>query len=183
VNDFDAWDRCITRGLPASMLPFNYNNGIRIHQAPGYVVIDLEMIHEARVVPLGLPPLDPAIKEWMGESRGHWDGATLVVETTNFTGKAPMLIAGIPGGVRGPRPSTVNMKTTERFTRVSADRIDYEMTIEDPEIQSDKWTISYPMFLDPEYQFYEYACHEDNTAVRNFIATSQYERGLRGKAK
>src|SRR6185503_16097676 len=78
VNDFDAWDRCITRGLPASMLPFNYNNGVRIHQAPGYVVIDLEMIHEARVVPLGLPPLDPAIKQWMGESRGHWDGATLV---------------------------------------------------------------------------------------------------------
>jgi hypothetical protein len=182
VNDFDAWDRCITRGLPASMLPFNYNNGIRIHQAPGYVVIDLEMIHEARVVPLGLPPLDPAVKQWMGESRGRFEGSTLVVETTNFTGKAPMLIAGIPGGVRAPRPSTVNMKTTERFTRVSHDRIDYEMTIEDPEIQADKWTISYPMFLDPQYQFFEYACHEDNTAVRNFIATSQYERGLRGRA-
>ena len=183
ANDFDAWDRCITRGLPASMLPFNYNNGIRIHQAPGYVVIDLEMIHEARVVPLDLPPLDPAIKQWMGESRGHFEGTTLVVETTNFTGKAPMLIAGIPGGVRGPRPSTVNMKTTERFTRVSNDRIDYEMTIEDPEIQADKWTISYPMFLDAEYQFFEYACHEDNTAVRNFISTSQFERGLRAKAR
>ena len=76
-----------------------------------------------------------------------------------------------------------SLKTTERFTRVSNDRIDYEMTIEDPEIQADKWTISYPMFLDPEYQFFEYACHEDNTAVRNFIATSQFERGLRGKAK
>jgi len=179
VNDFDAWDRCITRGLPASMLPFNYNNGVRIHQAPGYVVIDLEMIHEARVVPVdGRAPLDPAIKQWMGESRGHWEGATLVVETTNFTGKAGMLISGIPGGVRGPRPSTVNMKTTERFTRVSANRIDYEVTIDDPEVQTDKWTISYPMFLDPEYQFFEYACHEDNTAVRNFIVTSRYERGL-----
>jgi hypothetical protein len=183
VNDFDAWDRCITRGLPASMLPFNYNNGVRIHQAPGYVVIDLEMIHEARVVPIGLPPLDPAIKQWMGESRGHWDGATLVVETTNFTGKAHMLIAGIPGGVRGTVPTTTSLKTTERLTRVSADRIDYEMTIEDPEVLTDKWTISYPMFLDPEYQFYEYACHEDNTAVRNFIATSQYERGLRPAAR
>ena len=183
VNDFDAWDRCITRGLPASMLPFNYNNGVRIHQAPGYVIIDLEMIHEARVVPIGLPPLDPAIKQWMGESRGHWDGATLVVETTNFTGKAHMLIAGIPGGVRGTVPTTTSLKTTERLTRVSADRIDYEMTIEDPEVLTDKWTISYPMFLDPEYQFYEYACHEDNTAVRNFIATSQYERGLRPAAR
>jgi hypothetical protein len=182
-TDFDTWDRCITRGLPPSMFPFNYNNGIEIHQAPGYVVIRLEMIHEARIVPIdGRPQLNPAIKQWMGESRGHFEGATLVVETTNFTGKAPMLIAGIPGGVRGPRPSTVNMKTTERFTRVSHDRIDYEMTIEDPEIQADKWTISYPMFLDPEYEFFEYACHEDNTAVRNFIATSQYERGLRGKA-
>jgi hypothetical protein len=177
--DFDAWDRCITRGLPASMLPFNYNNGIEIHQSPGYVVINLEMIHEARVVPVdGRPPLDPEIKQWMGESRGHWDGSTLVVETTNFTGKAGMLISGIPGGVRGPKPSTVNMKTTERFTRVSDDRIDYEVTIDDPEIQTDKWTISYPMFRDPEYRFYEYACHEDNTAVRNFIVTSRYERGL-----
>jgi len=183
VNDFDAWDRCITRGLPASMLPFNYNNGIRIHQAPGYVVIDLEMIHEARVVPIGLPPLDPAIKQWLGESRGHWEGATLVVETANFTGKAHMLIAGIPGGPRGTMPTSTRLKTTERFTRVSAGRIDYEMTIEDPEVLTDKWTISYPMFLDPEYQFYEYACHEDNTAVRNFIATSQYERGLRGRAE
>jgi hypothetical protein len=184
VNDFDAWDRCITRGLPASMLPFNYNNGIRIHQAPGYVVIDLEMIHEARVVPVdGRQPLDPAIKQWMGESRGRWDGATLVVETTNFTGKAHMLIAGIPGGARGTMPTSTRLKTTERFARVSPDRIDYEMTIEDPEVLTDKWTISYPMFLDPEYQFFEYACHEDNTAVRNFITTSQYERGLRGRAE
>jgi hypothetical protein len=184
VNDFDAWDRCITRGLPASMLPFNYNNGIRIHQAPGYVVIDLEMIHEARVVPVdGRPPLDPAIKQWMGESRGHWDGATLVVETTNFTGKAHMLIAGIPGGARGTMPTSTSLRTTERFTRVSADRIDYEMTIEDGEVLTDKWTISYPMFLDPEYRFFEYACHEDNTAVRNFIVTSQYERGLRGRSE
>jgi hypothetical protein len=74
------------------------------------------------------------------------------------------------------------LAASSSFTRVSADRIDYEMTIEDPEIQADKWTISYPMFLDPQYQFYEYACHEDNTAVRNFIATSQYERGLRPAA-
>jgi hypothetical protein len=183
VDDFDAWDRCITRGLPASMLPFNYNNGIRIHQAPGYVVIELEMIHEARVVPLGLPPLDPAIKQWLGESRGHFEGETLVVETGNFTGKALMLIAGIPGGPSETMPTTTGLKTTERFTRVSANRLDYEMTIEDPEVLTDKWTISYPMFLDPEYQFYEYACHEDNTAVRNFIATSQYERGLRGRAE
>jgi hypothetical protein len=130
-----------------------------------------------------LPPLDPAIKQWLGESRGHFEGATLVVETGNFTGKALMLIAGIPGGPSETMPTTTGLKITERFTRVSANRIDYEMTIEDPEVLTDKWTISYPMFLDPQYQFYEYACHEDNTAVRNFIATSQYERGLRGRAE
>ena len=178
-QDFDAWDRCITRGLPSSMLPYNYNNGIEIVQAPGYVVINLEMIHEARVVPLdGRAPLDPAIEQWMGESRGHWEGATLVVETTNFNGKVAMVITGIPGGQRSNTPTTPGMKVTERFTRVSDDRIDYEMTVEDPTVLTDKWTVSYPMFLDPKYQFFEYACHEDNTAVRNFIVTSRYERGL-----
>jgi hypothetical protein len=178
-TDFDAWDRCITRGLPSSMLPYNYNNGIQILQSPGYVVIDLEMIHEARIVPIdGRPPLDPAITQWLGESRGSWDGATLVVETTNFNGKAGMLIAGIPGGRRGDTPTTTGMKITERFTRVADDRIDYEMTIEDPEVLTDKWTVSYPMFLDPKYQFYEYACNEDNSAVRNFIVASRFDRGL-----
>ena len=184
TEDFDPWDRCITRGLPSSMLPYNYNNGIQIIQAPGYVVINLEMIHESRIVPLDRPdPLNPAIRQWMGASRGHWEGPTLVVETTNFNGEVAQIIVGIPGAPRGVTPSTPNMKTTERFTRVADDRIDYEMTIEDPEVLTDKWTISYPMFLDPEYHFYEYACHEDNTAVRNFIETSRYERGLTPAAK
>lgn len=178
-DDFDTWDRCITRGMPNSMLPFNYNNGIRILQSPGYVVIDLEMIHESRVVPVdGRPPLDSDIKQWMGESRGYWDGATLVVETTNYNGEVGMTNAGIPGSPRQDTPSTTNMRTIERFTRVSDDRIDYEMTIEDPQVLTDRWTVTYPMFLDREYQFFEYACHEDNTAVRNFIETSRYERGL-----
>ncbi len=177
--DFDAWDRCITRGLPSSMLPYNYNNGVQIMQAPGYVVINLEMIHESRIVPVDdRPPLDPAITHWMGESRGYWDGATLVVETTNFNGQVGMIIVGIPGGRRGDTPTTTNMKVTERFTRVSDERIDYEMTIEEPVVMTDKWTVSYPMFLDPEYKFFEYACHEGNTAIRYFIETSRFERGL-----
>jgi hypothetical protein len=156
------------------MLPFNYNNGIRIIQSPGYVIIDLEMIHESRIVPIDREPLDPAIRQWMGASRGHWEGATLVVETTNY--KVGMTNAGIPGSPQGDTPSTTGMRTTERFTRVAANEIQYEMTIEDPEVLTDKWTISYPMYLDTEYQFFEYACHEDNTAVRNFIETSRYER-------
>ena len=179
TEDFDPWDRCITRGLPSSMLPYNYNNGIRIVQSPGFVVIDTEMIHESRIVPIDGEPLDPAIRQWLGASRGYWDDETLVVETTNFNGEVNMIIVGIPGAPRGgDLPSTTGMRTTERFTRVSDARIDYEMTIEDPAILNDKWTISYPMILDPEYQFFEYACHEDNTAVRNFIETSRYERGL-----
>jgi len=177
-DDFDTWDRCITRGMPNSMQPFNYNNGIQILQSPGYVIINLEMIHEARIVPLDRAPLDPDIKQWMGESRGHWEGSTLVVETTNYNGEVGMTNVGTPGSPQGDTPSTTGMKTTERFTRVGPDQIDYEMTIEDPEVLTDKWTLSYPMYLDPEYQFFEYACHEDNTAVRNFIETSRYERGL-----
>ena len=173
-DDFDAWDRCITRGLPSSMLPYNYNNGIQILQSPGYVVINLEMVHEARIVPVdGRRPLPGAIKQWMGESRGHWEGSTLVVETTNFNGRVHMLITGIPGKPAGDWPSSPNMKVTERFTRVSAKQIDYEMTVEDPDVLTDKWTVSYPMFQDPDYFWYGYACHEGNTAIRNFIEASR----------
>ena len=176
TEDFDQWDRCITRGLPNSMLPINYNNGIRIVQSPGFVVIDLEMIHESRIIPIGREPLDPAIRHWMGESRGHWEGSTLVIETTNFNGQVNMTNVGIPGSPPGDTPSTTGMRTVERLTRVADNRIDYEMTVEDPEVLTDKFTFGYPMMLDETYQFYEYACHEDNTAVRNFIETSRYER-------
>jgi hypothetical protein len=178
-DDFDAWDRCITRGLPSSMLPYNYNNGIEILQSPGYVVINLEMVHEARIVPVdGRPALPGAIKQWMGESRGHWEGATLVVETTNFNGRVHMLITGMPGKPPGDWPSSPGMKITERFTRVNAKQIDYQMTVEDPEVLTDKWVVSYPMFNDPSYFWYEYACHEGNSAIRNFIEASHFERGL-----
>ena len=182
-TDFDTWDRCITRGLPPSMFPFNYNNGIEIHQAPGYVVIRLEMIHEARIVPIdGRPQIDPAIKQWMGESRGHFDGNTLVVETTHFNGIGGMTNVGIPGSPRGDTPTTTNMKITERFSRVDDDTMQYSMTVEDPEVLTQSWTARYPMQRDESYQFFEYACHEDNTAVRNFIETSRYERAQAAKA-
>jgi len=176
-TDFDTWDRCITRGLPPSMFPFNYNNGIEIHQAPGYVIIRLEMIHEARIVPVdGRAQLDPAIKQWMGESRGHWEGNTLVVETMNFNGLGGMTNVGIPGSPRGDTPTTTNMKITERFTRTGADSMEYSMHVEDPEVLTRPWAAAYPMERDPTYQFFEYACNEDNTAVRNYIVTSRYER-------
>jgi len=177
IADFDTWDRCVTRGLPPSMFPFNYNNGVRIHQSPGYVVIELEMIHESRIIPVdGRPALSSKIQNWMGDSRGHWEGNTLVVESTNFNGVGGMTNIGIPGSPRGDTPTTVNMKLTERFERVADNQINYSMTVEDPEVLTAPWTARYPMYLDNDYGFFEYACHEDNTAVRNFIVTSRYER-------
>lgn len=176
-EDFDTWDRCITRGMPVSMLPRNYNNGIRIMQFPGSVVILLEMAHEARVIPTdGRPPLDTAIRQYLGESRGHWQGNTLVVETTNFNGRPAMTNAGVPGSPP-LTPSSPNMRIVERFTRSAPDTIDYEMQVIDPEILSTgSWTAAFPLKLDNQYAMYEYACHEGNTAIRNYIETSRFER-------
>ena len=180
IEDFAAWDRCITRGLPVSMLPRNYNNGIRIMQSPGYVVIVLEMAHEARIIPTnGQPPLESQVKQWLGESRGRWEGNTLVVETTNFNGLVGMTSAGVPGSPGPLQPATPNMRVIERFTRTAPDTIEFRMTVEDPEVLATKsFTVSYPMYLDNSYEMYEYACHEGNTAVRNYIETSRFERGV-----
>src|SRR5467141_361397 len=176
-EDFDSWDRCITRGLPVSMLPRNYNNGIRIMQSPGYVVIVLEMAHEARIIPTnGRPALDPSIKQWLGESRGRWEGNTLVVETTNFNGKPAMTNAGVPGSPP-LNPSTETMRFSERFTRTSDDTIEYKMTVVDPDVLSTgSWSAEFPWKLDNKYEMFEYACHEGNTAIRGYIETSRFER-------
>jgi hypothetical protein len=175
-DDFDSWDRCITRGMPVSMLPRNYNNGIRIMQSPGYVLIVLEMAHEVRIIPTdGRPALDPAIREWLGESRGHWEGNTLVVETTNFNGKTDMTNAGVPGSPP-LTPASENMRITERFTRTAQDTVDYEMRVEDPEVIVSPWAVAFPLKLDNKYQMFEYACHEGNTAIRGYIETSRFER-------
>ncbi len=176
-DDFDTWDRCITRGLPVSMLPRNYNNGIRIMQFPGYVVILLEMAHEARVIPTTRrPALGGAIRQYLGESRGRWEGSTLVVETTNFNGKPAMTNLGVPGSP-ALTPATANLRFTERFTRTAGDTIDYQMTVEDPEVlTTGTWSAAFPLQLDNDYQMYEYACHEGNSAIRNYIETSRFER-------
>ena len=183
IEDFSAWDRCITRGMPVSMEPRNYNNGIRIMQSPGYVTILLEMAHEVRVIPTnagptkGMPALDPEIKEYLGESRGHWEGNTLVVETTNFNGLVGHTSAGVPGSPGPLQPETPAMKIEERFTRVSPDTIEFKMTVTDPTVlATGSYTVAYPMYLDNKYEMFEYACHEGNTAVRNYIETSRYER-------
>lgn len=183
IEDFSPWDRCITRGMPVSMQARNYNNGIRIFQSPGYVVIQLEMAHEARIIPTGdAPPLDPNIKTWLGESRGRWEGNTLVVETTNFNGLTQKTSAGNPGSPRPLQPTTTNQRIIERFTRVADDEIEFSMEIEDPDVlKTGSYTVAYPMYLDNDYDIYEYACHEGNTTVRYYIETSRFEREQAGE--
>jgi hypothetical protein len=174
IADFNALDRCITRGLPASMFPFMYNSGIQIIQAPGYVVIRLEIVHESRVIPIdGRPPLASEIKQWMGESRGRWEGDTLVIETTNFNAESPMIIVG-PGSK--PVPTSESLRIVERLTRTAEDTIEYEISVEDPVMITRPWKAAYPWRFDREYEFFEYACHEDNHTIRDFITTSRHER-------
>lgn len=175
--DFDGWDRCISRGLPASMFAFQYNNGIQVVQSPGYVVINMEMIHEVRIIPVGdkVPALDKAITQWLGASRGHWEGNTLVVETDNFNGKTSMTNFGTPGSP-AVRATSTDFHLVERFERVDEDTINYSVTVTDPVTQTASWTAAFPWHRDDSYQFFEYACNEDNYAVRNFIETSRFTR-------
>ncbi|HEX7082172.1 MAG TPA: hypothetical protein VF329_14275 [Gammaproteobacteria bacterium] len=177
-EDFDSWDRCITRGMPSSMMPYRYNGGFRIMQAPGYVIFQLEMIHEARIIPTtDVAELPPEIKQWMGESRGHWEGTTLVVETTHYKEGPPMINLAVVGSPPGNRfPISDQMKTTERIVRLNDDWWLYEITTEDPVILTRPFTVRYPMRNDSDYLMPEYACHEANTIVRNYTETSRYER-------
>ncbi len=177
VKDFDVWNRCITRGLPASMFAFPYNNGIQILQAPGYVVINMEMIHEARIIPVGkTPALDANVKQWLGSSRGHWEGSTLVVETTNFNGEPSMTSYPTRGSPIDPRATSTQLKLVERFERTANDHLTYTVTVDDPVTQTAPWTARMPWKRDDTYQFFEYACHEDNEAIRNYIVTSRARR-------
>jgi hypothetical protein len=177
--DFDSWDRCITRGMPSSMMPYRYNGGFRIWQAPGVVAFDLEMIHDTRVIFTdGRPPLPSAHKHYMGDSRGHWEGNTLVVETTNYKGGvAPMINLAVVGSPAGNRfPQSDEMKTTERITRLNDEMFLYEIKTEDPVILTRPFTVRYPMRHDPTYEWWEYACHEGNSIVPNYTTTSRFER-------
>jgi hypothetical protein len=152
-TDFDIYSRCITRGMVSSMLPTLYNFGNEILQAPGYVIIRNEMIHETRVIPLDTRPhVGQDIVTYMGDSRGHWEGNTLVVETTNLKDQP-----GTGGGL-----FTNAAHLTERFTRIAQNELSYDLTINDPGTWTKPWTIHMPYKLDPNYKIYEYACHEGN---------------------
>lgn len=182
ANDFDSWDRCVTRGLPSMMMPYRYNGGFRIDQGPGFVVFNIEMIHEARVIPTdGRKPLDPNIRQYLGESRGHWEGTTLVVETTNFRTEPsvnqPLINLAVVGSPAGNRfPISDKLKTTERIIRLNDNTWLYEIKTEDPDILTAPFTVRYPMRNNPNYIMPEYACHEDNQIVHNYVTTNRYER-------
>jgi hypothetical protein len=166
-TDRSLYDRCITRGVMGSILPTIYNNGNEIVQGPGFVVIRNEMIREARVVPLdGRPHLSGGMKSYMGDSRGRWDGNTLVVVTKNLNG-----LTGI-GGNGGGRTSD-RITITERFTLLDKDTLQYTATIDDPGTWTQPWTLSFPWKREPVYGMYEYACHEGNYAMRNILSISR----------
>jgi len=167
--------RCIIRTDSPPYLPTVYNNDFQIFQSPGYVVISPEMIHSARVIPVdGSPHLGKDLKQWLGDARGHWDGPTLVVETTNFRPDS----GGVFQGANGE-----TFKITERFTRVDATTLNYEFTINDPATWTKPWTAVVPWTkIDPKEQMYEYACHEDNYDIVHFLMGAR-ERERKGEAK
>lgn len=155
--------RCIIRTDSPPYLPTIYNNNFQIFQSPGYVVIAPEMIHSARIIPMdGRPHLGKNLPQWLGDTRGRWEGNALVIETTNFRTDDGVVY-------QGGNPDTYRI--TERFTRVAADAINYEFTISDPATWTRPWTAVIPWTkVDPGEQMYEYACHEDNFDIVHLLS-------------
>jgi hypothetical protein len=160
-TDRSLLERCITRGAAGAPMPTLYNNNVRITQAPGYVALVHEMVHETRIVPLDGAPFGN-VRSYSGESRGHWEGDTLVVETRNFNGKAPFRGAG------------TNLKVVERYTRTAPDKVEFKVTFEDDTQWTQPWTAAYTMNT-AEGELYEYACHEGNYGLRNILENARDE--------
>ena len=175
------WDRCISRGVPGWIIPAGYNNAYQIVQTAGHVVIYAEMIHDARIIPLkAAPPLPSGVRLLDGDSRGRWEGDTLVVETTNFSDRNWIATSAASGRIKGI-PQTTALRIVERFTRVAPDRIDYEARVEDPGVFTRPWTLAFPLMKDDEYQIYEYACHEGNRAVEGILRGARYRERVGSK--
>ena len=176
IQDFSLYDRCITRGAIGSIMPAVYGNGVRILQSPDAVVITYEMIHDTRIIPLTNKTAPGGnIQLFMGNARGHFEGDTLVVESSNFTNRT---------AVGGAVHSTA-LRLTERFTRVDPEMIDYEITVNDPETFTKPWTMRMTITSQPGYEIYEYGCHEGNLAMRHaLLAERAYEKeAAEAKAK
>jgi len=157
-----AWVRCITRGVPGGMFPAGYNNGYEIMQIPGYVIIVYEMIHDTRIIPLdGRPHVGANIRLWNGDPRGHFEGNTLVVETTNF---------------REPnRGASEKLKLIERFKPVAANKVEWSVTYDDASTWTRPWTFAMVLTKDPTQAPFEYACHEGNYGLANILSAARAE--------
>ncbi len=164
-SDRNLWERCITRGLPNGMLPAGYNNNIQILQTPNHVVILNEMIHDARIVPLDArhsvgATLADGVRQWRGHSRGHWEGDTLVVETTNFSPAAEF------------RGAADNLRLVERFRLADPTTLDYSFTVTDPTTWTSPWTATFPIER-IDGPMYEYGCHEGNYGLLNILTAAR----------
>ena len=158
-QDFTLWERCITRGLPGSMLPGVYGNSYQIVQAPGFVAIRYEMVHETRVIPLeARPHLGSALRFDVGDPRGHWEGDTLVVETTNFLPRSAF---------RNANASTLRL--VERFKRTGPDTVEWTVTVDDPSTWTKPWTFAMPLTRNEDEAVEAYDCHEGNHAITNIL--------------
>ena len=186
--DFDSWDRCVSRGFPASMFPFRYNNGIRIFQSPGYMVISLEMLG-TRIIPIGkAKPWPGVVEAWMGNGRGRWEGKTFVIETSNIKSgdgvtydiqkraASPLNMATQNVPPFNTIPTSVKAHTVERLTMVDANTMDYQITYDDPMVFTRPWTARFEWARDDKYQFFEYACFEGDVQVSGYIKASRAER-------
>jgi hypothetical protein len=163
VQNIVIGSRCIYQGAGPPMLPPGYNPGYQIIQGAGYVMILIEAGHEVRVVPLdGRPHPPETVRQWLGDSRGHWDGNTLVVETTNFNDKVNF------------RGASQNLKVTERFTRTGDDTINYQFTVNDPSTWEKSWSAELP-FTKIDGPIFEHACHEGNYGIANTLAGARAE--------
>ena len=168
ASALDLYDRCITRGLPHVIFPTIYNNTSQIVQGPGYLAIRYEMIHDTRVIPIdGGPHVSPQIRHYFGDSRGHWEGDTLVVDVTNF----PTHIVNYRGAGGG-------LRLTERFRRLDDETVRYEVTVTDPATFARPWTAALHLRHSTVPDVFEYACHEGNYAMRNILSGARdAERG------
>jgi hypothetical protein len=179
-EDFTLYDRCITRGVVGSILPVLYGNGVRIVQTPNEVVLSYEMVHDTRVIPVdGRPAASSGVKQYMGNSRGRWEGDTLVIDTNGFTDRTSIG----PNG-NGTRHSD-QMKVTEWLTRIDPEMIDYRIRVEDPVTYTAPFTLRLTITSQPNYEMYEYSCHEGNGAVKYALsADREYDRQVaEAKAK
>lgn len=179
-TDFSYYIRCITRGVVGSIYPVVYGNGQQIVQGPGYVSIMQEMVHEARIIPLnGRPHTSPRVQTYMGDARGHWEGDTLVVETTNFLADK----TSPTGNGWGAPPTSDALRLVERYTRLGPSEMRYEVTIDDPKTYVRPFKVGFPLTQEPGYRNFEYACHEGNYAMFDSLSGARAdERKAAAKA-